>query len=98
MEEQSSARQLLLRWLNLVMADKVFFTAIINDKLTKTIGYSDEEPINNLVRIMRNASKGLVGADISSGRITNILIEKKGGLWKIIVFKERLSAKPPPVS
>ena len=87
----------MLRWLNIVMEDKIFYTAVINDRLTKTIGL-DYDILDNLVRIMRNASKELIGSDIATGRISNILIEKKSGLWKIVVFKEKQASKPGPVS
>lgn len=90
MAEQKTVRELLLGWLNAVMADKVFFTAIIDNRLTKNIGLSDRS-LNDLVRIIRSAAKGLIGAELSTGRVSNILIEKKGGLWKIAVFKERSS-------
>jgi len=92
MAEQATVRELLLRWLNAVMADKVMFTAIINNRLTTTIGL-EEISLNDFVRIIRPAAKALVGAELTSGRVSNILIEKHGGLWKIVVFKQHKQDK-----
>ena len=73
------------------MADKVMFTAVIDKNLARTIGIEDDSP-DNLVRIIRTAAKELRNVAVGSGRITDILIEKKNGLWKIIIFKAKLPA------
>jgi len=88
MEEQKTAVELLRHWLNAVMSDKVIFAAIIDKKLAENIGLK-ENTLENIVSIIRDAAKELTGKKISAGLISNILIEKKGGLWKIIVFKEK---------
>ena len=92
MAEFRSAKELLFDWLNRVMADKVIFTAVIDDKLAQVIGL-DENTLDNIIRIIRNASREIIGEELATGRISNILIQRQGGLWKIVVFKERKAAK-----
>lgn len=91
MEEQKTAVESLRHWLDVVMSDKVIFTAIIDKKLAENIGLK-ENTLENIVSIVRDGAKELIGKKISAGLISNILIEKKGGLWKIIVFKEKQPA------
>jgi hypothetical protein len=89
MEKEKTARELLIDWLETVMADKVMFNAIIDKKLIATIGLR-ENTLENTLYILRNAAEMLAGQKLSTGTITKVLIEKKKGLWKIVVFKERL--------
>ena len=84
-----TAAELLHLWLNSVMADKVIFTAVIDRQLAKTIGLEDNT-LDNIVRIIRTAAKELRGETIPAGVISDILIEKKNGLWKIVVFKKKV--------
>jgi hypothetical protein len=88
MTEDKSARELLKVWLEGVMADKVMFNANIDMKFAKNIGLADNT-LDNILRILREAAKELRGEKIPTGVISNILIEKNKGLWKIIVFKQR---------
>jgi hypothetical protein len=96
MAEEKTARELLKDWLEVVMADKVMFSAIIDAKLTlaETIGLK-ENTLEKVVSILRRAAQELAGQKISTGTITKVLIEKHKGLWKIIVFKERLPQQQP---
>ena len=86
---EKTASGALNLWLNTVMADKVMFTAVIDKKLAKEIGLADNTA-DNLIRIIKNAAKELIGKELATGRISNILVQKNGGLWKIAVFKEKL--------
>ncbi len=90
MNEEKTARELVLNWLDKAMADKVMFTAIIDGALARSIGLADNT-MDNIVRIIRTAANELRGEKISTGIISNILIEKNKGVWKIVVFKERTS-------
>jgi hypothetical protein len=81
------APELLYNWINTVMADKVIFTAVIDRQFAKNIGLA-ENTIENITRIIRKASKEICGKELSSGVISDILIENKNGLWKIVVFKK----------
>ncbi|MHB9155364.1 MAG: hypothetical protein ACYC5N_06675 [Endomicrobiales bacterium] len=87
--QEKSARELLKDWLEAVMADKVMFNAVVDKKLTETIGLK-ENTLEKTIAILRNAAKELAGQKLATGTITKVLIEKQKGLWKIIVFKERL--------
>jgi len=86
------ADELLYYWLNAVMADKVMFTAMIDNAFAGKIGLEDNT-MDNTVRIIRTASRKLIGRELSSGRISNILVERQGSFWKIVVFKEKFPAK-----
>ena len=83
-----TVREALHNWLNIIMDDKVMFSAIIDKKLINDIGL-ENNTMDNFVRIIKDAAKETIGQEIAGGKITNILVEKKHGLWKIIVFKAR---------
>ena len=85
---EKTASGALNNWLNTIMADKVIFSAVIDKKLVKDIGLA-ENTTDNLIRIIKTASKDLIGKDVAGGSISNILVEKNKGLWKIVVFKEK---------
>ena len=88
MAEEKTVRELLFNWLDTVMADKVMFSAVIDSKLASAAGLEFRN-IDNFLKILRDAAKELKSAELSTGRVSNILIEKNKGLWKIIVFKEK---------
>jgi hypothetical protein len=94
MSEEKTVTELLKAWVETVMADKVMFNAVIDNKLAETIGLK-ENTLEKTINILRNASKELAGQNISTGTITKILIEKQKGLWKIVVFKNRLPLEQP---
>lgn len=85
---EKTAGGALNNWLNTIMADKVIFSAVIDKKLAKDIGLA-ENTTDNLIRIIKTASKELIGKDVAGGCISNILVEKNKGLWKIVVFKTK---------
>jgi len=92
MEKEKTARELLKDWLEAVMADKVMFNAVVDKKLTETIGLKDNT-LEISLNILRKAGKALAGQKLATGTITKVLIEKQKGLWKIIVFKEKQLAQ-----
>jgi hypothetical protein len=83
-----TVREALHNWLNIVMADKVMFSSVIDKKLITAIGL-ENNTMDNFIRIIKDAAKETIGKEVTGGKITNILVEKKHGLWKIIVFKAR---------
>jgi hypothetical protein len=90
--EQKTVRDLLFIWIDSVMADKVMFSAIINSQLADAIGLEFRN-IDNFLKILRDAVKELKEAELSTGRVSNILIEKHRGLWKFIIFKQKQTAQ-----
>ena len=86
-QADKSARELLFCWLDAVMADKVMFSANIDSTFAGKIGLADNT-LDNVLRIIRKAAAELRGEKLATGTVSNILIEKKNGKWKIVVFKK----------